>query len=121
MDKLMFGETEVRGTAVSTTAEVNGRAVPALEIRVNGPVEQAALDAMAAGALEIRSADGVLQGSHSGYSTVVRHSVLLAKVTDDQKELAQTRKALAESEEKRAALEQENAGLLYHSLTGEVL
>ena len=121
MDKLIFGQTEVRGTAVSTTAEVNGKAVPALEIRVSGPVEQAVLDAMAEGTLEIRGEDGVLQGSHSGYSTVARHSVVLAKVSDAQQELAQTRKALAESEEKRAVLEQENAELLYHSLTGEVL
>ena len=53
-------------------------------------------------------------GEHSGYHTVVRHSLVLAKVTDLQQELLDTRAALEQ-------VEAEHAALLYESLTGEVL
>jgi len=114
MDKIKFGELELAGTVLSTVARVGEMNVPALEIRVEGPLDQAALDAAQASALEIYGEDGVLQGEHSGYHTIVRHSLVLAKVTDLQQELLDTRAALEQ-------VEAEHTALLYESLTGEVL
>ena len=74
----------------------------------------AVLDAAARYDLEIYGKDGVLQGTHSGYHTVTRHSLVLAKVTDLQQELMDTRTALEQ-------VEREHAALLFESLTGEVL
>ena len=114
MDKLKLGSMELQGTAVSTVARVGGMSVPALELRVEGPVSEAVLEAAAQNDLEICSQEGVLQGTHTGYRTVVRHSLVLAKVTDLQQELLDTRAALEQ-------VEAEHAALLYESLTGEVL
>ena len=114
MDKLKLGSVELQGTAVSTVERVGGMSVPALELRVEGPMDQAVLDAAARYDLEIYGEDGALQGTHSGYHTVTRHSLVLAKVTDLQQELLDTRTALEQ-------VEREHAALLFESLTGEVL
>lgn len=114
MDKLKLGSLELQGTAVSTVARVGGMSVPALELRVEGPVTEEVLTAAREQDLEIWGEDGVLQGSHTGYHTVARHSLVLAKVTDLQQELLDTRAALEQ-------VEAEHAALLYESLTGEVL
>ena len=114
MDKLKLGGVELQGTAVSTVARVEGMNVPALELRIEGPVTEAVLAAAAENELQIYGADGVLQGEHCGYHTVVRHSLVLAKVTDLQQELLDTRAALEQAE-------RENAALLFENLTGEVL
>ncbi|MBR5537480.1 MAG: hypothetical protein IKU58_06225 [Clostridia bacterium] len=114
MDKLKFGSLELQGTAMSTVAWVGGMSVPALELRVEGPLDGAALAAAAQNDLEIYGEDGTLQGTHSGYHTVTRHSLVLAKVTDLQQELMDTRTALEQ-------VEREHAALLFESLTGEVL
>ena len=53
MDKIKFGELELAGTVLSTVARVGEMNIPALEIRVEGPLDQAALDAAQASALEI--------------------------------------------------------------------
>lgn len=105
MDKLKMGNAELLGSARFTTATVAGRSVPALELVVEGPVDQAALEAMAQGVLEIYGDDGLLQGTHKGYSMVARHSVVLAKVTDVQQELAEARAALAALQAEKEALE----------------
>lgn len=70
--------------------------------------------------VEIYGADGVKQSEYSGYATVVRRSVVVAKVSDDQQELLRVQAQLAEAQAKNEALEQENANLLYENLTGEV-
>lgn len=114
MDKIKFGDLELTGTVLSTTARVEDMTVPALELRVEGPLDQAVLDAARENDLEIYGEDGVLQGEHSGYHTVMRHSLVLAKVTDLQQELLDTRAALEQ-------VEAEHAALLYENLTGEVL
>ena len=114
MDKLKFGSLELQGTAVSTTARVGDMSVPALELRVEGPVDETALAAVTQCDLEIYGENGALQGVHSGYRTVARHSLVLAKVTDLQQELMDTRTALEQ-------VEREHAALLFESLTGEVL
>lgn len=119
MDKLKIGEIERQGDALFTTAQVEGLTVPALELRLEGPVDQALLDALEEGDLEIYGADGVKQGGYAGYSTVVRRSVVVAKVSDDQQELLRLQARLAAAQTENEALEQENASLLYESLTGE--
>ena len=120
MDKLKIGEIERTGDALFTTAQVEGMTVPALELRLEGPVDEPLLAALKEGKLEIYGADGVKQGEYPGYSTVVRRSVVVAKVSDDQQELLRVQTQLAEVQAKNQALEQENANLLYESLTGEV-
>lgn len=119
MDKLKIGEIEKAGDALFTTAQVEGLTVPALELRVEGPVDEALLEALKEGKLEIYGADGVKQGEYLGYQTVVRRSVVVAKVTDDQQELLRVQAQLAAVQAEKEALEQENAALLYESLTGE--
>ena len=119
MDKLKIGEIEKAGDALFTTAQVEGLTVPALELRVEGPVDEALLEALQEGKLEIYGADGVKQGEYLGYQTVVRRSVVVAKVTDDQQELLRVQARLAAVQAEKEALEQENAALLYESLTGE--
>jgi len=119
MDKLKIGEIEKVGDALFTTAQVEGLTVPALELRVEGPVDEALLEALKEGKLEIYGADGVKQGEYLGYQTVVRRSVVVAKVTDDQQELLRVQARLAAVQAEKEALEQENAALLYESLTGE--
>ncbi len=119
MDKLKIGEIEKAGDALFTTAQVEGLTVPALELRVEGPVDEALLEALKEGKLEIYGADGVKQGEYLGYQTVVRRSVVVAKVTDDQQELLRVQAELAAVQAEKEALEQENAALLYESLTGE--
>ena len=119
MDKLKIGEIEKAGDALFTTAQVEGLTVPALELRVEGPVDEALLEALKEGKLEIYGADGVKQGEYLGYQTVVRRSVVVAKVTDDQQELLRVQARLAAVQAEKEALEQENAALLYDSLTGE--
>ena len=114
MDKLKLGQVELNGTVLSTVARVEGMSVPALELREEGPLDTAALTAAVENDLEIYGEDGVLQGTHAGYHTVVRHSLVLAKVTDLQQELLDTRAALEQ-------VEAEHAALLFESLTGEVL
>lgn len=121
MDKLKMGNVVLGGSAYFTTAKVAEQSVPALELRVEGPVDEAALEAMKLGKLEIYGADGVLQGVHNGYNTVVRHSVLLAKVSDAQQQLAEAKAQLEALQNEKEALEREHAALLYTSLTGEVL
>ena len=120
MDKLKIGEIERQGDALFTTAQVEGLTVPALELRMEGPVDEQLLTALEEGKLEIYGADGVKQGEYPGYTTVVRRSVVVAKVSDDQQELLRVRAQLAEAQAKNEALEQENANLLYENLTGEV-
>ena len=119
MDKLKIGEIERMGDALFTTAQVEGLTVPALELRLEGPVDEAVLTALEEGKLEIYGADGVKQGEYLGYQTVVRRSVVVAKVTDDQQELLRVQARLAAVQAEKEALEQENAALLYESLTGE--
>lgn len=121
MDKLKMGDVTLQGSVHFTTARVAEQSVPALELRVEGPVEAAALEAMKAGKLEIYGEDGVLQGSQTGYSTVVRHSVVIAKVSDVQQQLAEAKAQLEELQDEKNLLEAEHAALLYTSLTGEVL
>lgn len=120
MDKLKIGEIERTGDALFTTAQVEGLTVPALELRMEGPVDEALLTALEEGKLEIYGADGVKQGEYLGYSTVVRRSVVVAKVSDDQQELLRVQAQLAAAQAENEALERENAALLYESLTGEV-
>lgn len=120
MDKLKIGEIERQGDALFTTAQVEGLTVPALELRMEGPVDEQLLTALEEGKLEIYGADGVKQGEYPGYTTVVRRSVVVAKVSDDQQELLRVQAQLAEAQAKNEALEQENANLLYENLTGEV-
>ena len=79
------------------------------------------LEAMKLGKLEIYGQDGVLQGVQKGYNTVVRHSVVLAKVSDTQQLLAEAKAELEALQAEKDALESEHAALLYTSLTGEVL
>ena len=121
MDKLKMGSVELQGSVHFTDATVAGQSVPALELRVNGPVEESALAAMAQGRLEIYGENGLLQGEHTGYSTVVRHSVVLAKVSQERQQLAEAQWALEKLQAEKEVLEQENAALLYEHLTGEVL
>lgn len=113
MDKLKIGETERTGDVLFTTAQAGGMTVPALELRLEGPVDETVLEQLKKGELEIRNEAGTLLGSYSGYDTVVRRSVVVAKVPDAQKELQAVREQLA-------ALERENAALMYQTLTGEV-
>lgn len=113
MDKLKIGEIERVGDVLFTTAQAAGMTVPALELRLEGPVDEALLAQLEKGRLEIRDGSGVLLGSYTGYDTVVRRSVVVAKVSDAQKELEEARAQLAK-------LEAENAALLYQNLTGEV-
>lgn len=120
MDKLKIGEIERMGDVLFTTAQVEGMTVPALKLRLEGPVDETLLTALEEGKVEIYGADGVKQGDYSGYSTVVRRSVVVAKVTDDQQELLRVQAQLAAAQTENEALEQENANLLYESLTGEV-
>lgn len=120
MDKLKIGEIERQGDALFTTAQVEGLTVPALELRMEGPVDEQLLTALEEGKLEIYGADGVKQGEYPGYTTVVRRSVVVAKVSDDQQELLRVQAQLEEAQAKNEALEQENANLLYENLTGEV-
>lgn len=121
MDKLKMGDVTLNGSVHFTTARVAEQSVPALELRVEGPVEAAALEAMKAGKLEIYGEDGVLQGAQIGYNTVVRHSVVIAKVSDVQQQLAEAKAQLEELQDEKNLLEAEHAALLYTSLTGEVL
>lgn len=121
MDKLKMGQVTLKGSVHFTTARVAEQSVPALELRVEGPVDEAALAAMEQGELEIYGADGVLQGTHKGYSKVLRHSVIVAKVSDAQQQLADAKAELESLQAEQQALEQEHAALLYERLTGEVL
>ena len=120
MDKLKIGAIERMGDVMFTTAQVEGMTVPALELRLDGPVDEELLNALEKGKLEIYGADGVRQGEYPGYGRVVRRSVVVAKVSDDQQELLRMQNRLAEMQARNEALEQENADLLYESLTGEV-
>ena len=120
MDKLKIGALRRNGDAMFTTAQVEGMTVPALELRMEGPVDRELLDALAEGRLEICGADGVRQGEYLGYSRVLRCSVVVAKLSDTQQELADARAALAEAQAENETLGRENAALLYASLTGEV-
>ena len=114
MDKLKIGALRRNGDAMFTTAQVEGMTVPALELRMEGPVDRELLDALAEGRLEICGAE------YLGYSRVLRCSVVVAKLSDTQQELADARAALAEAQAENETLERENAALLYASLTGEV-
>ena len=120
MDKLKIGEIERMGDALFTTAQVEGLNVPALELRLEGPVDEAVLAALEKDKLEIYGADGIKQGEYPGYHTVVRRSVVVAKVSDQQQELLRVQAQLAAVQEEKEVLEKENANLLYESLTGEV-
>ena len=121
MDKLKMGEVTLQGSVHFTTARVGEQSVPALELRVEGPVTDQALEAIKTGKLEIYGEDGVLQGVQNGYNTVVRHSVMVAKVSDVQQQLAEAKAEMEMLQAEKAALEGEYAALLYVSLTGEVL
>lgn len=121
MDKLKMGSVELQGSVHFTSGTVAGQSVPALELRVEGPVDETALAAMAQGRLEIYGENGLLQGEHTGYNTVIRHSVVLAKVSEDRAQLAEARLALEKLQVEKETLEQENAALLFENLTGEVL
>lgn len=119
MDILKFGEWKLRGSAAASRATVDGQSVPALELRLEGPVTGEALEAMTAHELVICGEDGGELGRHSGYDTLVRHTVVLAKPDAGQKALAEAQRALLEAEREKAALERENAALLFANLTGE--
>lgn len=119
MDKLMFGGTELYGTVRSTTARVGARQVPALEIEPEGGLTAQELAAMTENDLRICDEAGEVQGVQEGYRTLIRHSVVLAKVTSAEAELAQAQDDLQEARRTNAALEQENARMLYEYLTGE--
>ncbi|MBQ7492137.1 MAG: hypothetical protein IJT76_06065 [Clostridia bacterium] len=128
MDKLKFGKQEIAGSVYSCSAKVGSRQVPALEIRLEGAADRALLTAMTENDLEIFDDAGEKQGEQSGYHTLVRHSVILAKVTPVEQELADTQEKLRRSvlenaalSKENAALEVENAALLFESLTGEEL
>lgn len=121
MDKLKMGDVTLKGSVHFTTARVAEQSVPALELRVEGPVDATALEAMKTGKLEIYGEDGVLQGTQNGYHTVVRHSVVIAKVSDVQQQLAEAKEQLETLQAEKEILEAEHAALLYTSLTGEVL
>ena len=121
MDKLKMGNVELQGSVHYTSASVAGQSVPALELRVDGAVTEEALKAMKQGRLEIYGEDGLLQGEHNGYNQVVRHSIVLAKVSDERQQLAEAQSALEKLQAEKELLEQENAALLYTNLTGEVL
>jgi len=121
MDKLKFGSVELKGSVHFAAASVAGQSVPALELRVEGPVDETALEAMTKETLEIYGESGLLQGTHTGYNTVMRHSVILAKVSDVQQQLEEARVQLEALQAEKDALESEHAALLYTSLTGEVL
>lgn len=103
MDKLRFGQVELWGTVHQSTLRRDGRQVPALELRLEGGVDETALAAMQSCPLEILDGTEQVQGTHSGYTQLVRHSVLLAKTDEAQQ--------LAEMQQRCAALEQENAAL----------
>ena len=47
MDKLKIGALRRNGDAMFTTAQVEGMTVPALELRMEGPVDRELLDALA--------------------------------------------------------------------------
>ena len=121
MDKLKMGSVQLQGSVHFTSAAVAGQSVPALELRVEGTVDETALAAMAQGRLEIYGENGLLQGEYTGYNTVIRHSVVLAKVSDERQQLAEAHSAMEKLQAEKDALEQENAALLYANLTGEVL
>lgn len=128
MDKLKFGKQEVAGSVYSCSAKVGSRQAPALEIRLEGPADAVLLKAMTENSLEIFDEAGEKQGEHSGYHTLTRHSVILAKVTEPEQELADVQEQLrlrllenAALNEENQALEAENAALLFESLTGEEL
>ena len=53
MDKLKIGALRRNGDAMFTTAQVEGMTVPALELRMEGPVDRELLDALAEGRLEV--------------------------------------------------------------------
>jgi hypothetical protein len=63
----------------------------------------------------------ILQGTQIGYNTVMRHSIVIAKVSDAQQQLAEAKAQLEALQAQKDALECEHAALLYASLTGEVL
>lgn len=121
MDLLKFGETELRGSVTAVKTSLEGETVPGLELRIDGAVNEEGLKAMAENDLEIYDADGQLLGRQEGYTTVVRHTVVLAKLNGSQKDLAAARRSLARLEEEKTELERENAALLYENLTGEAL
>ena len=121
MDKLKMGDVTLQGSVHFTTARVAEQSVPALELRVEGPVDEAVLEAVKAGKLEIYGEDSILQGTQIGYNTVMRHSIVIAKVSDAQQQLAEAKAQLEALQAEKDALECEHAALLYASLTGEVL
>ena len=79
MDTLRFGTVELLGSAHQTTVRNGQRQVPALELRLAGPADQAALAAMQEHALEILDENGAVQGKHTGYTVLTKHSVVLAQ------------------------------------------
>ncbi len=99
MDKLKLGEVERLGDAIYTTCQVNGSTVPALELRLEGPVDAEFLQALEQQELEIYGADGLQQGSYVGYHTVMRKSVVVARVSDAQQEVLRLKAQLAALEQ----------------------
>lgn len=104
MDTLRFGTVELLGSAHQTMVRNGQRQVPALELRLAGPADQAALTAMQENALEILDENGAVQGTHTGYTVLAKHSVVLAQEDPDGQ-------ALAQANARYAALEAENAAL----------
>ncbi len=103
MDKLKIGALERLGDVHFTTCQVEGITLPALELRLEGGIDQPLLEALEAGELEIYGQDGLRQGAYSGYGKVVRKSVVVAKVSDDQQELIRLKAQLAALEQEMAA------------------
>lgn len=110
MDTLRFGTVELLGSAHQTTVRNGQRQVPALELRLAGPADQAALAAMQEHALEILDESGAVQGKHTGYTVLTKHSVVLAQADPDGQ-------ALEQANARYAALEAEHAALLFELLT----
>lgn len=110
MDTLRFGTVELLGSAHQTTVRNGQRQVPALELRLAGPADQAALAAMQEHALEILDENGAVQGTHSGYTVLAKHSVVLAQADPDGQ-------ALEQANARYAVLEAEHAALLFELLT----
>ena len=120
MDRLKFGTYEVQGDVYQSSARVGARQVPALEIVIRDEISRDALTAMQQHDMVICGENGETLGTQRGYHSLMRHSVILAKVTDAEQELAEAQDALLEGERERRQLEAENAALLFENLTGEV-
>ena len=119
MSQLKFGDVTLEGEVFQTRAQAAGRSVPALEVRMKGAADETTLRAMEENDLEILDENGVREGLETGYRRVMRHSVVLARVTEAEEELILKTGQLREAQAENVRLEEENARLLFTMLTGE--